>query len=171
MHRIFEKLLFILICGFSGFVFLPMAFGTELYIPPVEGKAGQHIQVPIMINKVDNLAGIKLVMTYNPDLLTYKKAEKTKHTTSLMHIVNDKKPGVLIVVMAGPRGIKGERFSILSLTFETKKGLKSNHTEMIKITEIQMMSDKLKNIECDVKINPLVIVPDERVTPLPKDKK
>jgi hypothetical protein len=153
------RLIFFFFFGFIMMVRVPAVMGTELYIPALKGKSGQIIDIPIMIDKVDNLAGVKLVLKYDPKILTYKKAAKTEQTSSLMHIVNDKKPGRLIVVMAGPKGIKGKEFSIISLTFEAKKGLKSNHTTAIKITELQLMSDQLKNIKSKVRVSPITITP------------
>ena len=133
------------------------AFGTELIIPALTAKPGNTLTIPIRIDSVDNLAGIKLVIQYDKNLLTYKKADKTEHTSSLMHIVNDKNPGVLIMVMAGPKGIKGKDFSIINLTFNVISGLKGNHTTQLKITESQLMSDKLKNIQHAVRMHPMVI--------------
>ena len=147
--------LFLLIMG----AWISPALGTELYIPPMEGKPGQSIEVPVMIDQVDNLAGVKLVMKYDADLLTYKKGSKTKHTNSLMHIINDKKPGLLIAVMAGARGIKGKEFPILKLTFEIKKILKGNHKTQFEIKELQLMSDKLKDLKYSIKVGPLTITP------------
>ena len=135
------------------------AWSTELYIPPVKGKPGEPVDIPIMLDEVDNLAGVKLVLKYDAKILTFKKGAKTKRTDSLMHIVNDKKPGLLIVVMAGARGIKGKAFAIFTLTFEIKKGLKGNHATEIKITEIQLMSDQLKDIETKTRIHPITILP------------
>ena len=34
---------------------------TELSIPEIKGNAGQTIDIPIMIDTVDNLAGVKIV--------------------------------------------------------------------------------------------------------------
>jgi hypothetical protein len=113
----------------------------------------------MMIDEIENLAGLKIVMTYDPGILTYKKGVKTKYTSSLMHIINDKKPGLLIAVMAGARGIKGKEFPVLILTFDIKKGLKDNHTTQFSIKEVQLMSDKLKDIKCDIKLSPLTITP------------
>ena len=133
--------------------------GTELYIPTVKAKSGQLVNVPIMIDQVDNLAGVKLVLKYDAEVLTYKKATKAEQTSSLMHVVNDRKPGVLIVVMAGPVGIKGKEFSLLSITFETKKDLKSNHTTQIIIAEAQLMSDQLKDVKAQIKVGDITIIP------------
>jgi len=141
------------------------AFGVELYLPPVQGKAGQTIEIPVMIDRVDNLAGMKLVMKYDPHILTFKKGVRTKYTDSLMHIINSKKPGLLIIVMAGARGIKGKKIPILRLTFDIKKGLKGNHTQ-IEITEVQLMSDKLKVIKCKTRVAPITILPSPKHGPV-----
>jgi hypothetical protein len=139
----------------------PAAWGIELFIPALETKPGETIEVPVKIDTMDNLAGIKLVMKYDKGLLTYKSAAKTQQTSSLMHVVNDKNPGVLIVVMAGARGIKGKDFAVINLTFETAKDLKGNHTTEIKITEAQLMSDKLKDHKFTIKVHPIRITTKE----------
>jgi hypothetical protein len=146
------------IFGMISFLFhSASSYGTELYIPALTARAGQTLEVPIRIDQVDNLAGIKIVMTYDPELLVFKKAAKTDNSSSLMHIVNDKKPGLIIVVMAGAKGIKGNDFSILTLFFNIKPGLKANHTTRIKITEAQLMSDELKDIKFTTAAKPIVI--------------
>jgi hypothetical protein len=142
-----------------------VASGTELYIPATKTTLGQPVDVPVMIDDVENMAGLKLVMKYDQKILTFKKGVKTKHSDSLMHIINDKKPGILIVVMAGARGIKGKEFAVLNLIFEAKGGSKENRVTTIEITEIEMMSDKLKDIACQVKTNPLVISPQPATAP------
>lgn len=159
MDRILARWICLLLFGAVIISWISVASGTELSIPALKGVSGQTIDIPIMIDQVDNLAGVKLVMKYDPEILTFKRGTKTKHTNSLMHIVNDKKPGLLIVVMAGARGIKGKDFSILNLTFAIKKGLKGNYTTKIEITELQLMSDKLKDIKCNITVHPLVIFP------------
>jgi hypothetical protein len=133
------------------------AFGTELYIPEMKAKPGDSIKVPVMLDRVDNLAGIKMVMKYDTNFLTFKKAGKTKHTSSLMHIVNDKKPGFLVVVMAGAKGIKGEAFPIILIQFEVKKELKGDQKTTFEITELQLMSDDLKDLKYTIKASPLMI--------------
>jgi hypothetical protein len=149
---------FLSILGMIAFFLYPASvFGTELYIPAVTTRAGQSIEIPIRIDHIDNLAGVKIVMKYDPNLLIFRKASKTNHTSSLMHIVNDKKPGHLIVVMAGAKGIKGDDFSILTLFFDIKGGIKTNQTTRLKITEVQLMSDELKDLKFTININPIAI--------------
>ncbi len=125
--------------------------GTELSIPEIKGKAGQTINIPLMIDTVDNLAGVKIVMQYNKKLLTYKALARAQQTSSMIYIVNDNKPGILIIVMAGARGIKGRRFPIFSITFEVKKELKKETRTTFKIIKSQLMNDQLKEIQHTVK--------------------
>jgi len=164
MGGILNKLRKLVIFVAAACFFCNAAYATEISIPAQKAKAGQTITVPIMIDQVDNLAGVKLVITYDKQVLTFKKAAKTKHTNSLMHIVNNKKPGLLIAVMAGAQGIKGKDFPIFILTFQVGKDLKSKRDTDIKITEVQLMSDKLKDIHCKIKIAPLSILPDVKAS-------
>jgi len=160
MFRISINRIRLIICVAAIALSASRAPAAQIFIPAETGKAGQVVHIPVMIDQVDNLAGIKLVMKYDKGILTFKKAARTKQTSSLMHIVNDKKPGILIIVMAGAKGIKGKNFSILSLAFEAKKGLTSNHSTRIDITQVQMMSDRLKDIKCSIEVNPIVILPE-----------
>jgi len=141
------------------FLFRPSAgYGTELSIPSLEAKSGGTIDIPVMIDRVDNLAGIKVVLNYDPGMLTYKKASKTEQTASLMHIVNDKKPGLLIAVMAGAKGIKGISIPLLMFTFEIKQTLEKRVSTRIDITDVELMSDQLEDIKCSISAHPLTIV-------------
>ena len=136
-------------------------WSTELYIPPLSAKSGQTVDIPLMVDEIDNLAGVKIVMTYDPKILFFQEGVKSKETNPLMHVVNDKKPGLLIVVMAGARGIKGKAFPLMTLTFRVKEDLKGNHTTQISITEVQLMSDELKDIPCKTVVHPLTILPSQ----------
>ena len=158
-----KKFLFsaLFLCLPIAFLWSATALATEIRIPPLTVKSGQTVQIPLMIDKIDNLAGVKIVMTYDPKILFFQEGVKSKETNALMHVVNDKKPGLLIVVMAGARGIKGKAFPIMTLTFTVKEGLKGNHSTEISITEVQLMSDELKDIQCKTVIHPLTILPSQ----------
>ena len=147
-------------------LFLPLAvlatspaWGAELRISDLKGKPGQEVKVPLVIDQTANLAGVKIVLHYDKELLTFKEGARTQETQSLMHIINDKTPGKLIIVMAGARGIQGREMTILTLTFVIKKGLIGNHNAVIEAAEVQLMGDDLKEIECKFKPGTLVILP------------
>ena len=135
------------------------AGAVQVYIPPLTVTAGQTVRIPVKVDQVDNLAGFKLVLHYDPQLLKYKGAAKTSHTAPLMHIVNDRKPGVLIVVMAGARGIQGRDMVLFTMTFEVPESVSVQTRTRLEITEVQLMSDTLKELKGDVQVDPLVIEP------------
>lgn len=142
-------------------IIVTSAGATRLSIPELEVKAGQEIKIPVMIDKVENLAGVKISMEYDHKILKFKKADKTKNTSSLMHIVNDKKPGILIIVMAGARGVKGKEFPIFTLNFEADKTITEKKTTQLKVKEVQLMSDKLKDISHTISFPAVTILPEK----------
>jgi hypothetical protein len=147
--------------GIVGSLFFFTAFtalATEIFLPRKEATPGQQVQIPVMVDQVENLAGIKMLILYDTDILVFKLAEKTKETSSLMHIVNDKTPGRLILVMAGPTGIKGKGVALMVLTFEIIKNIRGIRDTQLTITDVQMKNDQLKDIEHTVRVDPLVIL-------------
>ncbi len=151
------KLLLAFFCIFILFSYASSALATEIVIPDLKAKPGQTIELPIVIDEIDNLAGVRLVFKYDTAVLTYKKASKSNHTSSLMHIVNDRKPGILIIVMAGAKGIRGKNLPIFTLVFEVSANPAGNRKSKLQITESQLMSDKLKNVAHTVKTASVVI--------------
>ena len=146
-----------------------ISLAVELSIAAIKARAGESVVVPLKVDKVHGLAGVKLVMKYDPKILVFRKGDKTKHTTSFMHIVNDKKPGLLIAVMASAKGIGGENIPILTLTFGVKAGLKGNLSTALEITELQLMNDSLKDIKTTIKIDPIAISTQQGISALPQD--
>lgn len=131
---------------------------AEVRIPPLNASPGKQVQVPIVVDQIDNLAGLKIVLEYDKTHLTYQSTAKAKAAASLIHIVNDKKPGLLIAVMAGARGIKADRLAILTVAFTVAADAPAGKSLPFTIWESQLMSDKLKNIAHEVKTTPVEIV-------------
>jgi len=129
-----------------------------LCIPPLTITDGQPILTPITIDKAEKLAGVKLVIHYDSTQMTYKTAEKGDAAASFMYVVNDKKPGELIIVMAGAKGISGKDISLITLKFEvvvSEKTDSSSQTDSrIKIIEAELMNEKLEYIKFEIRGNP-----------------
>ncbi len=133
--------------------------GAENASPALKAKPGEMIDVPVLVEKAENLAGVKLVIAYDKELLIFKEGNASKIARSLMCVINDKNPGRLIIVMAGAKGISGKDLPLLTLTFEIKKDLPGAHTLRLDLLENQLMSDQLKELKSKVIIKPLDIVP------------
>ncbi|MBW2558471.1 MAG: hypothetical protein JRD69_06540 [Deltaproteobacteria bacterium] len=65
MNRILAKQVCLLICVAVAILWASPVFATRIYIPAVKGEPGQSVEIPVMIDHVDNLAGVKLVMEYD----------------------------------------------------------------------------------------------------------
>jgi hypothetical protein len=128
-------------------VTVSIAFGAELNVPVVSGSQGDIVKLPVIIDKVDNLAGIKLSLSYDKNTLKFIKAEKTTYTANMLHVVNDKVPGRLIIVMAAARGFTGENAPLVEMSFELLKDVKKEDNVIVQIIEAELMNDKLQRIK------------------------
>ncbi len=144
-----------------SFLFVSAAYGTEFSLSWQKASKDNYLKILAIIDQTDNIAGIKVSLQYDPKVIKYYKMTKTKATSPLMHIVNDKTPGTLIIVMAGAKGIKGKKLELFNIAFEKiKKNIK---TVDIKISTIELISDKLKEIKCQYnqfhKLKPFLVSP------------
>ena len=140
------RVLVVVVCCFWGLLSSNVWAATlQLHAKQVEKDT---ISLEVSLDAVEKLAGIKLVMEYDEKLLTYADIVKSAATTALLHVVNDKKPGRLIIVMAGANGVSGKKLKIMDLQFRTKKS--NDGKTAVKVTEIQLMSEDLKEIPCPV---------------------
>ncbi len=123
------------------------AFQAKLYIPEAEVKSGRMFQLPVKIAPADHLAGMKLVLEYDPELLEFEKVEKTELSAGMMHVVNDKQPGRLVIVMAGARGVSGKDIALCNMFFNASPDVFEKQITKIQITHIELMTDTLKEIQ------------------------
>ena len=155
------KLIFSLAASFF-FVFQGISFakGARIVIAPIEVQSGQPFDVPVMVEPLENIAGIKLVLTYDSTLITYVKIEKSEKTSQMMQVVNDQNPGRLIVVMASAKGISGDQENILIIQFRAAAGIKEKITTKIQITGIELVSEQLKTIPCKLTEGVITLLPE-----------
>lgn len=119
--------------------------GAELsFIAKDDGnKTGR---VALVIDKAEKIAGLKLTVTYDNELLSFIAAEKSTATSSFLHVVNDKNPGKVIIVMASAKGVSGDKVTLLHMSF-SQKGKASESTPEISVTQLQLMNENLKEIK------------------------
>lgn len=130
---------------------------AEIRIDAQTVTAGQPVRVPIVVDGADDLAGVKIVLHYDPGQLAYRGTARAEAAGHMMHVVNDKQPGTLIIVMAGATGIQAENLALLTLTFEVRADLATGAEVALRVTESQLMSAQLKDIAHTVAVKPLVV--------------
>lgn len=119
-------------------------------IPTIKAAPGEEVEIPVKVEGVENLAGMKLVLSYDSKVLIFQKEKKAAVAQSLMHIVNPNTPGKLIVVMAGAKGVEIKNGPIIYLTFRIREKVSGERTS-IQIEEVQLMTDQLKNLTPDIR--------------------
>jgi hypothetical protein len=102
----------------------------------------------LKIDKAEKLAGMKLTITYPEQYLEFKTAEKTSTFNSFMHVINDKNPGKLVIVMASAKGVSGDDLKLFDFTFSPIPGNPAV-SYRIEPMECQLMSENLQEIPCE----------------------
>jgi hypothetical protein len=149
------KLTFYQIIFFAIFSFLTLAFDCTLSdvqaaeINIAKKIHGSKTEFILNIINASKLAGLKVSVTYQHQYLKFSEAVKTTEMSSFLHIVNDKVPGKLIIVMASAKGISGQNIPVLHLNFDALQS--AVDTADLHITGCELMDESLQNLPCDVK--------------------
>lgn len=122
------------------------AWGTVLSLSGGTVASASDLAVEVGLDGAENLAGIKLVLSYDPELLSFVEAQKSPAAGAMMFMVNDKTPGRLILVMAAAKGIQGEPLQLVKMRFTAAAGLKKAQKTRITVQESQLMSEQLQEI-------------------------
>ena len=130
---------------------------AQLVIPEIAGSPGETIRIPIILKDVENLAGLKLTISFDSTLLTYQDTIKSSHASTLMHLVNANTPGRLTIVMAGAAGISSTNMPILTMIFKIHNDINKLIRTELTIGESQLMSDGLDEIAHTFDSRPIII--------------
>lgn len=128
--------------------------GSAATLKLTASQTAANHQLTLEIDEVEKLAGLKISVTYAEKTLKFISAKKTKETSSFMHVVNDKQPGKLIIVMASAKGITGSGVALFTMDFQLLSHKEGESTE-VTTSGCQLMSEDLKELACSV--TPLTI--------------
>lgn len=103
----------------------------------------------VRVDGVEKLAGLKISLRY-PLELQYKAAEKGNDFNSFLHVINDKVPGKIIVVMASAKGVTGKNLPLFTLKFLNSQPATPPPSFPLRITGCELMSDELNDISCKI---------------------
>lgn len=120
--------------------------GVALSVETQKSSA-ELLDYAILADSVSKLAGLKLVLHYDTAQVTYKAATQTEATSGMMHIVNDKDPGKIIVVMAAATGISGQNLKLVRLSFIPKQPGKDAKKLPVTIASAELMGEDLQPID------------------------
>ena len=136
----------------------PPASAATVLIPALQAAPGDEVEIPVTLEGVDNLAGLKVVLGFDGKVLQFLQERKEPIAQSLMHVVNPNTPGKLIIVMAGAKGIQVKNGPLIYLKFKVSETAPPATRSPIKIEELQLMTDQLKNIKAATKDGELTVI-------------
>lgn len=125
-------------------------FAAELSI--VSKRQESTSNYTLKVDGIEKLAGLKISLSY-PEELQYKAAQKGNDFKSFLHVVNDKVPGKIIVVMASAKGVTGKDLPLFTLNFSDSEPMKAPPSSPLRITGCELMSEELKEIPCKIPEN------------------
>lgn len=131
-------------------LFIPLqSFGANLLIQAEE--KGGNVSYTVSADEAEALAGLKVSMSFPAGSLTYQSYKLDPALKNFMHLVNDKKPGKLILVAASANGVSGKPLNLFSLVF---KRTENQEKGALQVTGYELMSDSLKKIPVEKIIYP-----------------
>lgn len=102
----------------------------------------------VSVKDAPDLAGLKFVFEFNRNNYTYKEFDKSATTESMLHVVNDKYPGKLIVVMASATGQPTPDAELFTLRFSQIVSTLKPADLGFKVSKTELMSAHLAQIPC-----------------------
>lgn len=145
-----------------------LVFSGATISAPGPGAEGEPLEIPVTVTGARRLAGVKLTISYDRSLLTFDAMKKTPFSSGMMHVVNDKTPGRLIVVMASATGIPKQDYPLMSLVFKPTGPVEEMRTVALKVEQAEMMDEALKSIMPTVKVEPIMLWPAKNGTWKPR---
>jgi hypothetical protein len=122
----------------------PCLAGSSLILPVQREE--NRIEATLMVEQAERIAGIKAVFTYDERSLRFTEARKSEATASFLHVINDRTPGRLVIVLASATGISGERVGLCHLVFDRIEHQPSS-SPMIALEAIEIIDERLNEID------------------------
>ncbi len=131
------------------FFFAGTSHAEIIELSLVASSTENPLKLSLSVDHAKKIAGMKVTITYDKTDLTFVKAEKSSATSSFLHVVNDKSPGKLIVVMASAKGVSGDNLALLDLEFKRNTATAKKET-VISVIQVQVMSEALKEFKTNL---------------------
>ena len=108
-------------------------------------KNDENIELSLVVEHAVKIAGMKVTLSYDKKSFILSGVEKSDATSSFLHVVNDKYPGKIILVMASATGISGNKITLCRFRFKRTETTPKSESQ-ISITQLQLMTEDLTEI-------------------------
>ena len=140
-----QQTTFLLFHAILLFLFCSSANANEARLSFVAEDSEKPLRLSLYIDNADRIAGMKVVIAFDKNSLVLKQADKSKVTSSFLHVVNDKLAGQIIFVMASASGVSGQNLPLCHFEF-FKIDDARQRSNQVAVTQLQIMNENLQEI-------------------------
>lgn len=130
----------------SSLLLVQLALATDLIVTSATATPGQQISLQVLLQPGSHVAGLKMTIGYDADVMTFVRADKLADANGMMYVVNDRQPGKLIVVMAGAKGVETPKVALLDLVFQIRQPIHNDMNTHVHLMDVEAKSDQLKSV-------------------------
>ena len=121
------------------------SFADSANLSFTAAKKDDSIELSLIVEHAVKIAGMKITLSYDKESFIFSSAEKSDATSSFLHVVNDKYPGKIILVMASATGISGNNITLCRFRFKRTETTQNTESQ-ISTVQLQLMNEDLLEI-------------------------
>ncbi len=147
--------------------------GERIVKVPDETMAApcEQVTIPIEINDTNDIAGMDLVLTYDPNILSLIKAERTPLTEEFFLMTADAKKGEIIVALACVSGLTAGQGNLVNLIFEVLPDTQESVSTDLNIQELSLYNENALPLQGVIFLGGKIAINGEGNCSFPVDNK
>ncbi len=126
-------------------VFFETVYTLSISVPDTSAAAGSTIMLPINVSSATGIAGVELVLSYDPGILTATGAQVTS-LTSGFDLSYPVQTGKISITMAHSTGISGGSGAIVNVTFQVSPGASAGDTTSLILQSVSLYDESAEPI-------------------------
>ena len=144
-------------------VFCANTYGVQISVPEITAAPGSEITVEIIADDVTGIAGGKIVLEYDPEVLTAKSTRKMDLFGDLLLVESLEVAGEVRLAMAGVAGLAGGSGTIIEVDFDISPDAMGSSSTALNLSEVELFDGAGDNLDIEI-VNGIVNIRGEDVT-------
>jgi len=154
---------------FLSFLVAGIAHAVTVSVPDVSASAGDTFVTSISVDDATGIASGKIVLTFDPNLLTATKVEKTSLTPAPVSNIS---AGRVTASWASATGIEEGSGALLKITFQVDANAKEGSKSPLTLSEVSLWDEMGKKIATEVIDGTFTVpirttIPEKRIVSIP----
>jgi len=131
-------------------VFCANTYGVQISVPEITAAPGSEITVEIIADDVTGIAGGKIVLEYDPVILTAKGTRKMDLFGDLLLVESLEVAGEVRLAMAGVAGLAGGSGTIIEVDFDISPDALGSSSTALNLLEVEFFDGAGNNLDIEI---------------------